>query len=513
MMIRNKLLIIACCLFTWIGYACDKEDDAFLQIDNKNRELTFNSNGETLSIPVNSNYSFSTSLPDNVDWCEAAIVGQSVQVTVRKMSGGASRKVQLSISSRGKTETVTICQETITVNQPEDTVTLTNDAPGFDIEITAAVAVKFDYPDWIRGVDIDWEDGTKSYFFEAEPYFGNETSRSGTVTISSVDPSIGFTSSITITHTVFTNEAIMKLNELWRTSPFEVNATRIDLMRTMENYSVLLPHNSFQSYLTATPATATGMEKENPILSNYRHAFDFVLSQARNETVEEGTTLIWLLYNMGFIIKTPSVCFGIDINHRYAEQLEPYLDFICVTHNHADHKSIELMDAMHRAGKPVLSNFYTASRDYHATSAANYVIGNVRIRTNITDHDAILKNFTTVYRIEAGNDSGNFDILHCGDSSFDPSQYLNVDGGSPSLLVLRSSTRTENNIIGTGNGQVSPQNVFLSHLIELRHRINESPMRFTIMGTLENRSNISVENTFVPFWGERSIWKDGKFQK
>lgn len=510
---REGLLLLTCLLFTLIGFGCNKEDDPFLLIEQKTQQLTFDSNGGSLSIPVNSNFAFNTSLSQPVNWCETTIVGQSVKVTVDRLEEGKNRSIDLIISSKGKAIVVQINQEAITMEEIISPIILTNEISTFSFEIIASAPVEFDYPDWIIGKDIEWKKGTKRYIFEANPYFGDEASRTGILTVKSKDPSVGFKSSLTISQTFHASEAILKIHELWNSSPFVIDSNRRNLFAKMEEYSNLLPHHTFQSYLNASATVAEEMEKANPILSVYRHAFDFVLSQIKSETPEDGSTMIWLLYNMGFIVKTPSTCFGIDVNHRLAEQLEPYLDFICVTHDHGDHKSIELMNAMHKAGKPVLSNFYTTSKDYHSTNAGKYSIGNTSIRTNITDHDATLKNFTTVFRIDAGNDSGNFTLLHCGDSSFDPNQYTNVDGGSPSLLILRSGAKIENNIIGKGSGQVDPKNVFLSHLIELRHKISESPMRYTIMGTLEKIPNISNNNTFVPFWGERFIWKNGELHQ
>jgi hypothetical protein len=30
---------------------------------------------------------------------------------------------------------------------------------------------------------------------------------------------------------------------------------------------------------------------------------------------------------MGYVVKTPSGCFAIDISHRWAKELAPYIDF------------------------------------------------------------------------------------------------------------------------------------------------------------------------------------------
>src|SRR5690606_39346714 len=88
--------------------------------------------------------------------------------------------------------------------------------------------------------------------------------------------------------------------------------------------------------------------------------------------------LVWMLYNMGFVVKTPSGCFGIDVHHRLAEDLEPYLDFLCITHNHGDHANKKLIQAMQSKGKPVVSNFNQESPLYMSKTATSYTIGNFR---------------------------------------------------------------------------------------------------------------------------------------
>ena len=111
-------------------------------------------------------------------------------------------------------------------------------------------------------------------------------------------------------------------------------------------------------------------EKCDPIIYFYRSAFDRVMDGIKNSKVENGTAAIWLLYNMGYVVKTPSGCFAIDISHRWAKELAPYIDFLCVTHKHSDHYNNDLIQAMFDLGKPVLSNYlkdttypYTAKGD------------------------------------------------------------------------------------------------------------------------------------------------------
>jgi hypothetical protein len=266
----------------------------------------------------------------------------------------------------------------------------------------------------------------------------------------------------------------------------------------------------FKEYLSSSEEEATRMEDTTPILYGYREAFDKVLYEVKNNKVKPGTTLVWMLYNMGFVVKTPSGCFGIDIDHRLAEQLEPYLDFLVITHNHGDHQNAKLIAAMAKHGKPILSNFYKDGKSYLSTRATNYKIGNFTIRTDISDHllNPKLPDFVTLFRIECGEDSGNFSMLHCGDSGFDPKRFKNVQG-PVNMLVLRWGAPRENNILGTGQGQVQPDYAVLSHLIELRHEPYPHGQA-SITKTLEHLPNVKCENTILPFWGEKLIWKNGK---
>ena len=121
-----------------------------------------------------------------------------------------------------------------------------------------------------------------------------------------------------------------------------------------------------------------------------------------------------------------------------------------------------------------------------------------------------LSNFVSVFTFECGDDSGNFTLLHTGDSNFKPTQYTNI---LPHVNVLipryAPNALTENNIIGTGEGQTTPDYVLLSHILELSH-VSEEESRWSLMSALERASKLNCTNSFVPFWGEKLVWKDGK---
>jgi hypothetical protein len=313
------------------------------------------------------------------------------------------------------------------------------------------------------------------------------------------------------------NVALQTLQQLWKTSPLVVSEDRQNAFVKIQRYADNCPAVYFKSYLKSLDTACENKEKNDSVLTCYRASFDRVLEGLKNEVIAEGTVAIWMLYNMGYVIKTPSGCFGIDIYHRWAKKLAPYLDFLCVTHNHADHYSNDLIQAMFDASKPVLSNYLKkgTAYSYTSTTSNNYTIGKFTIRTAITDHNGTAegRNFITVFRIECGDDTGNFTLLHVGDSNYQTAQFTNVQGAVDVLIpryALVPHGLDENNIIGTGSGQVQPNCVLLSHILELGHDGVENS-RWPLNMALERASKINCEKTYVPFWGEKLVWKDGKF--
>lgn len=301
-------------------------------------------------------------------------------------------------------------------------------------------------------------------------------------------------------------------HELWNTSPLSLDAKRIEALNKIQGYADNCQDDNFISFLKGFDQASMNMAKSEPILIFYRSAFQRILEGIKESAVENGTTEIWSLYNMGYVVKTPSGCFGVDISHRWAEEFAPYLDFLCVTHKHSDHYSEKLIQAMFDLGKPVFSNYLKdGSYPYTSTVPADYMIGKFKIRTSITDHNnSGLSNFVTVFQIDCGEDSGNFTMIHTGDSNFKPEQYTNISA-HVNVLIPRYAPNalTENNIIGVGKGKVEPDYVLLSHILELAHAgVNDS--RWSIDMALERASKINCKQTYVPMWGEKLVWKEGK---
>lgn len=304
------------------------------------------------------------------------------------------------------------------------------------------------------------------------------------------------------------NPAKVVMENLWGTSCLNMNPARSKAFDAIQEYADLCSDTYFNNYLKSLDAAAANMEKYDPVLSCYRMSFDKVLEEVKSVRVENGTTIIWMLYNMGYIVKTPKGCFGVDICHRYAKELEPYLDFLCVTHNHSDHYNMDLINRMFDSGKPVISNYLKKGEGYTYTTVgiSTFTIPGFTVTTNINDHNTTLTNFVTTFQVDCGNDGGDLVLMHVGDSNYKASQYHIVKPVDVFIARYAPNALTENNVIGS---VVTPEYVFLSHMLELAHAgVDESRWPFE-MG-LERASKINCEHTILPFWGEKLVWRNNK---
>lgn len=250
----------------------------------------------------------------------------------------------------------------------------------------------------------------------------------------------------------------------------------------------------------ADPAARTG----NAVLKFYDAALDRLLKDIPATEVKPGTVAIWYLYNMGFVIKTPETCFGVDIHHRRALELEPLLDFAVVTHNHRDHHSLPLLYKMNAAGKTVVSNFfpdscYTKSPDY-----THELPGGVTIHCGEADHNNRLKKFTMPMEIVCSTGDKKFVFFTSGDCW--SHEFLNRKSEQIHLYVLhpRCGMKTVEAV-----KRLDPQYTFISHLLELAHDINRWRWKFADGRKEVNNLKQLNKQSYIPVWGEKFLW-DGE---
>ena len=227
------------------------------------------------------------------------------------------------------------------------------------------------------------------------------------------------------------------------------------------------------------------------------------------KTVEvKDVPAVWMIYNMGVVVKTRESLFSIDLVHRRALDLAPMLDFALITHNHGDHYQTEFYRAMNGAKKTVINNFIDnyGAADWKKGGAKWFENGgftratkvfkirDVEIRTTLTDHNNYLVDYTTAFEIKVGD----WKMFHSGDCA--NVKKLNPIWGTPDLWVAFPGCGIN---IAEGARKIKPKLMAFGHLWELGHRVGRltTPMVRTAL------EKVAAENvkTTVPMYGERIV--------
>jgi hypothetical protein len=238
-----------------------------------------------------------------------------------------------------------------------------------------------------------------------------------------------------------------------------------------------------------------------PGLRRYDEAIGRVFDEARATVVPDGAPpAVWLVYNMGLVVKTPRSLFAVDLAHRRGASFAPALDFALVTHNHADHWDPAFYEAMNGAGKTVVSNFldnYAAVRagrpGGYAPDAKTFELGDATVRATLSDHNRYLVDFTTAFEVSVGD----WTLYHTGDScdvgKLAPSR-------APDLWVVHPRCGLD---VADGVRAFHPRRVAIAHLCEMGHPPER--WRWTLVDGLRAASlaESAGAKAVVPLWGDR----------
>lgn len=235
-------------------------------------------------------------------------------------------------------------------------------------------------------------------------------------------------------------------------------------------------------------------------LRRYDEAIERVFAEVQATAVTDRPA-VWLVYNMGVIVKTPKTTFAIDLAHRLGLRMAPLLDFALVTHNHIDHVDLAFLSAMDRAGKTVVSNFlcnYGAMRGGKMPGGYTrrrkvFKIGDVSIRTALSDHNGYLVDFTTTFEISVGD----WTFYHTGDSS--KLARLNPKR-EPDLWIVHPRCGLD---VVEAAAKFHPRRTVVAHLCELSHPPDK--WRWTIADGQAEAARLEAAGfeAMVPLWGER----------
>ncbi len=278
----------------------------------------------------------------------------------------------------------------------------------------------------------------------------------------------------------------------------------MDTASFQRDVDALLPgdYDAFRAAGPDMPAKARAAAfAAHPALRRYDEAFDRVFGEvARTRVVRRPA--VWLLYNMGVVVKTPQTVFAIDLVHRRAARFAPVLDFALVTHNHADHADDPLLDAMDAAGKTVVSDFRDNYAAVRAGGTGGYTrrrktfrLGDAVVRTGRSDHNKYLVDFTTTFEISVGD----WTLYHTGDSS-------NLDKLSPrrppDLWIVHPRCGLR---VVDGINKFHPKKTVIAHLFELGHGINRWRWRVSDGQAERKKAEEAGGAAVMPLWGDRLV--------
>ena len=244
-------------------------------------------------------------------------------------------------------------------------------------------------------------------------------------------------------------------------------------------------------------------------LEKLEAAFAKVLREVKETVVTGDVPAVWSVYNMGYIVKTPKALFAIDLQHRRAAEFAPLLDFMLVTHNHADHFHRRLYERMDGAGKIVISNFLDNYGVWgksgqmsggYTRAEKEFSIKDVRIHTSLIDHNRYLIDFTTAFEIRIGD----FVLYHTGDSGAGTEPKLHTVWGRPDLWLFFPGCGIDT---AKAVAKVNAKRIVFGHLWELGHnqghrgRLDERLIRPRLVWAKE----AGCRDVSLAFWGDRIL--------
>jgi L-ascorbate metabolism protein UlaG (beta-lactamase superfamily) len=234
--------------------------------------------------------------------------------------------------------------------------------------------------------------------------------------------------------------------------------------------------------------------------------------EIKNEVVTEGAS-VWLLYNHGFVVKTPTVCLGFDLFDYYYYnstgsrgyvKLADILDMYFISHAHRDHYSENLIKAMHSRGKPVIGPKSAGNilLNTHIGFGDTLLLSNVHIVAHYGEHSIPVRQYevTTPEGIR---------ILHTGDNSsistLPSPEYINlllincwIEGWGGHLSPYSLSTAIK---------KVNPEVTLPGHFMELRHFRGDSDPLHWDDGAWVDLYEVPGDY-HVLTWGERYHFDD-----
>ena len=253
--------------------------------------------------------------------------------------------------------------------------------------------------------------------------------------------------------------------------------------------------------------------EEDGLLYYIHKAVEHTVESVRTTRVERGLAL-WYVYNMGYVFKTSQTTFGIDLHARGIEELARHLDLLLITHNHEDHYSARLAEAMVDLAKPVVTMApgipgIPGTIDVETPTVLDFAP--LRVRVTIGDHhwsweppctDDVLK-----YEINTDTEGDGLVIYHTG-AATNPGKASPIE--HVDILVAKF---LDSFVSGGGSAytpdlirKLDPELTIISHILELGH-LPTPGARWSLDLALKQVARFFPESRCcVLSWGQRYLW-------
>lgn len=286
---------------------------------------------------------------------------------------------------------------------------------------------------------------------------------------------------------------------MYKTNGHDVTPKRMAAMEVAQRMLNNFSPADWKAYRNLADVAALAEVESEGTPYFLRQSVDKVCREVKKTKVKDGTVAVWLLYNMGYIVKTPTSVFAFDIHTKYIDKIVDLVDFVMITHRHGDHCNVSFLRAMTARGKAVYAAFDIEGVDVtKVVHKGEYQVGDVKFRVTIGDHNKKLRNFVASYEVDCGANTAHTVIYHTGDSNnykqLNPQKQ--VDIFVPHMAVGLN--------IPKALDKIKPYHIFISHNQELGHGVRK--WRWTFHDALKLKAKLNHDHIWITCWGERVIY-------
>lgn len=286
---------------------------------------------------------------------------------------------------------------------------------------------------------------------------------------------------------------------MYKSNGHDITSKRMDAMEITQRMINNFTPADWRAYRNITDAAELAKAESAGVPYFISQAVDKVCREVKKTKVKEGTAAMWLLYNMGYIVKTPTAVFAFDIHTKDVDKIADLVDFVMITHRHGDHCNQKFLRAMTARGKQVFATFdIEGVKVTKVVHNGEYQVGNVHIRTTLGDHNKKLRNFVASYEVDCGANTANTVLYHTGDShnykQLNPQKR--VDIFMPHMAVGLN--------IQKAIDKIKPCLLFISHNQELGHKVHK--WRWTFHDALKLKEKLDHDHIWIPCWGEKVVY-------